>query len=329
MRRREFVKFAGSAAISWPFMARAQRPERLRRIGVLMNQAADDQELQARVAAFVQALEALGWADGRNVQIEFRWAGGDSSRIHKYAAELVALAPDVILTTGGFGVAPLQRETTSIPIVFVSVADPVGSGFVSSLARPGGNTTGFANFEYSISAKWLELLKQIAPQITRAAVIRDASVPAGTGLLGALQAVAPSLGIELRPIGPRDPGEIETAVAAFARGPNGGLIATPGAAVLAHRQLIIELAARHRLPTIYPYRFFVTEGGLISYGPNTIDQYRRAASYVDRILKGEKPYNLPVQTPTKFELVINMKTAQALGLSVPQPLLARADEVIE
>jgi len=313
----------------WPLGARAQQPAGMRRIGVLMNATPDDLPSQASAAVFVQELHRLGWTDRRNVQIEFRWAGSDASRVRRYAAELVALAPAVILAIGGFGVGPLQHETRTIPIVFVSVADPVGSGFVTSLARPGGNTTGFANFEYGISAKWLELLKQIAPGVTRVAVLRDPALPAGSGLLGAMQSVAPSFGVDVSPIGANDAGEIESTVAAFARGTDGGLIATPNPAVLVHRELIITLAARHRLPTIYPFRFFVADGGLISYGPDTKDQYRHAAGYVDRILKGEKPADLPVQTPTKYELVINLKTATALGLTVPQSLLARADEVIE
>jgi putative ABC transport system substrate-binding protein len=328
MKRRAFITLLGGAA-AWPVVARAQQPERMRRVAVLMNPAPDDPQSRGRVTAFMHELQALGWTDGDNVQIAFRWAGGDTARVHRYAAELVAAAPDVILTTGGFGVGPLRAETRTIPIVFVSVADPVGSGFVRSLARPGGNATGFANFEYGISAKWLELLKEIAPRITRAAVIRDPTLAAGAGLLGAMQAVAPSFGIELSPIGGGDLDEIEVAVTALAGGVNRGLVVTPTGATVAYRELIITLAARHRLPAIYPYRYFVAEGGLISYGPDTVDQYRRAAGYVDRILKGEKPADLPVQAPTKYELVINLKTAKALGLTVPPTLLARADEVIE
>ena len=327
MRRRRLLWLAAVGAVL-PRSMLAQG-ERVRRIGVLMNPGPEDEEQQVRTAAFVEALHARGWVNGRNIQIEFRWAGGDAERLRGHIAELIALAPDVILTAGGFGVGPLQQATRTIPIVFVSVADPVGSGFVSSLARPGGNTTGFANFEYAISAKWLELLKQIAPRISRAAVIRDPALPAGAGFLGALQSVAPSLGVELIPIGASQPAEIERAINTFDQAPDGGLIATPNAALVAHRALIIELAAQHRLPAVYPYRYFVTEGGLLSYGPDTADQYRRAADYVDRILKGEKPANLPIQAPTKFQLVINLRTAKALGLTVAPALLARADEVIE
>ena len=320
MRRRDLLWYAAGIA-AWPHVRR--------RIGVLMNTGPEDQEQQARAAAFVKALNGLGWTQGHNVQIEFRWASGDAARLRTDAMELVALAPDVILTAGGFGLGPLQQATRTIPIVFVSVADPVGSGFVNSLARPGGNTTGFANFEYGISAKWLELLKQIAPRISRGAIIRDPALPSGAGMLGALQSVAPSLRVELILIGVSEPAEIESAIKTFAQWPDGGLVATPNAAVVAHRGLIIERATAHRLPSVYPYRYFTTEGGLMSYGPDTTDQYRLAAGYVDRILRGEKPADLPVQAPTKFELVINLKTAKALGLTVPQSLLARADEVIE
>ena len=315
--------------LAWPLAARAQQPERMRRIGVLMSLAADDPEAQARIAAFLQGLQQLGWTDGRNVRIDTRWGAGDADDIRKYAAELVALAPDVILATGAAAVGPLLQATRTVPIVFVNVADPVGAGFVDSLARPGGNATGFILFEYGMSAKWLELLKQIAPGVTRAAVIRDPAIAAGIGQFGAIQSVAPSVGVEVSPVNVRDAGEIERAVTAFARSSNGGLIVTGSALAVVHRDLIITLAARHKLPAVYFQRFFVTGGGLISYGPDIIDQYRRAAGYVDRILKGEKPADLPVQAPTKYELVINLKTAKALGLDVPPSLLARADEVIE
>ena len=271
----------------------------------------------------------MGWTDGRNVRIDIRWGAGDADRIRKYAAELVALAPDVILATGSAAVGPLLQATRTVPIVFVHVADPVGAGFVESLARPGGNATGFTTFEYGMSGKWLELLKEIAPGVTRAAVLRDPAIAAGIGQFGAIQSVAPSLGVEVSPVDVRDAGEIERAVAAFARAPNGGLIVTASALAIVHRDLIITLAARHKLPAVYFARYFVTGGGLISYGPDLVDQYRRAAGYVDRILKGEKPADLPVQAPTKYELVINLKTAKALGLDVPPTLLARADEVIE
>jgi putative ABC transport system substrate-binding protein len=327
MRRREFIALIGGAA-AWPLAARAQQGERVRRIGVLMSLAADDPEGQARLAAFAQGLQELGWSIGRNVRIDYRWGTGDVSRYRAYAAELLALAPDVVLAAGSAAMGPLQASQ-GVPVVFVQVGDPVGAGFVESLARPSGNATGFTVFEYGMSAKWLELLKEIAPQVRRAAVIRDTGIAAGAGQLGALQSVAPSLGVELRPVGVRDAGEIERTITAFARESNGGLIVTAGAAVSTNRELIIKLAARHRLPAIYPFRYYVANGGLISYGPDNIDQYRRAAGYVDRILKGEKPADLPVQAPTKYELVINLKTAKAMGLTVPDSLLARADEVIE
>jgi putative tryptophan/tyrosine transport system substrate-binding protein len=290
---------------------------------------ADDAEGQARLAAFLQGLQQLGWTDGRNVRIDTRWAVGDADRGRKYAAELVALAPDVILAAGTAAVGPLLQATRTVPIVFVIVLDPVGAGFVDSLARPGGNATGFINFEYSIGAKWLELLKEIAPGVTRAAVLRDPAITAGIGQFGAIQSVAPSLGVEVSPVNVRDAGEIERAVAAFARSSNGGLIVTGSALAVVHRDLIITLAARHKLPAVYFLRTFVADGGLISYGPDYLDQFRRAASYVDRILKGEKPADLPVQAPNKYELVINLKTAKVLGLTVPPTLLTRADEVIE
>jgi ABC-type uncharacterized transport system substrate-binding protein len=321
--RRKFLAMLGSAA-AWPLAARAQQPERMRRIGVLMDLASDDPEAQTRGAAFLQGLQQLGWTDGRNLRIDTRWGAGDSERFRKYAAELAALAPEVILCHG----SALQASRT-VPVVFVAVIDPVGAGFVDSLRRPGGNATGFTFLEYGTSGKWLELLKEIAPRVTRAVVLRDAAVPSGIGQFAAIQAVAPSLGVELRPVGLRDAGEIERAITALASGPNGGLIVTGNALAFVHRDLIVTLAARHLLPVIYPGRLFVVRGGLISYSPDRIDQYRRAASYVDRILKGEKPAELPVQQPTKYELVINLKTAKALGLEVPPTLIARADEVIE
>jgi ABC-type uncharacterized transport system substrate-binding protein len=327
MTRREFITLLGGAAVAWPLAARAQQPERVRRIGVLMNVAADDPEGQARIVAFVQGLQQLGWSDGRNVRIDIRWGGGDPERIRKYAAELVAIAPDAILATSTIVVRPLQQATHTVPIVFVQVIDPVGAGMVATLARPGGNTTGFTVFEYGMSGKWVELLKEIAPGVKRVAVVRDLAI--GIAQLAAIQAVAPSFGVELSVIGLRDADEIESAVAAFARSPNGGLIVTASTSAVIHRDLISMLATRHRLPAVYSFRYFVTAGGLISYGPNSIDPYRRAAGYIDRILKGEKPADLPVQNPTKYELVINLKTAKALGLEVPASVLARADEVIE
>jgi putative tryptophan/tyrosine transport system substrate-binding protein len=328
MKRREFITLLGGAA-AWPIAARAQQGERMRRIGVFMPLAADDPESLARVGAFLQGLQALGWTDGRNVRIDYRWTAGDAERIRRYAVELAALAPDVILAGGAAVVPSLLQATRTVPIVFTQTPDPVGAGFVNSLARPGGNVTGFTIFEYGISAKWLELLKEITPHVTRAAVIRDAAIASGTGQWGALQSVAPSFGVELSPVNMLDAGEIERAIAAFARSPNGGVILTGSALAMIHRDLIITLAARHKLPAIYYDRHYVKAGGLISYGPNSIDPHRRAASYVDRILKGEKPADLPVQTPTKYELAINLKTARALGLDVPPTLLARADEVIE
>ena len=328
MRRREFITLVGSAA-AYPLAASAQQGQRVRRIGVLMNLASDDAEEQARIAAFHQGLQQLGWTVGRNVQIDYRWGAGNADRIRKFAAELVALAPDVILSAGSPSVAALQQATRTVPVVFVTVVDPVSSGFVDSLAQPGGNITGFALYEYSIGGKWLELLKEIAPGIARAAVIRDAELTAGGGQLGVIQAVAPSVGAEVIPISVRDAGEIERAITAFARSPNGGLIVTGSTLAGVHRDLIITLAAQHKLPAVYYARYFVVGGGLISYGPGFVDQYRDAASYVDRILKGEKPADLPVQTPTKYDLVINLKTARALGLNVPPTLRARADEVIE
>jgi ABC-type uncharacterized transport system substrate-binding protein len=329
MRRRAFITLLGGAAAAWPLAARAQQPERVRRIGVLMNLAESDPETRARRAAFLQALQELGWSEGRNVRIDYRWGVGDSDRHRKNAAELVAHEPDIILAHGSPIVRALLEATRTVPIVFVSTADPVGGGFVDSLARPGGNATGFMLYEYGLSGKWLELLREIAPRVTRVAVIRDARQVSGGGQLGAIQAVAHLFGVELRPVDVRDPDEIERDLAAFALQPNGGLIVTAAAFAQIHRDRIITIAARLRLPAVYPYRFMVTSGGLISYGPDLVDQYRRAAGYVDRILKGEKPADLPVQAPVKFEMVINRKTAKALGLEVPPTLLARADEVIE
>jgi putative ABC transport system substrate-binding protein len=324
--RRELIAALGGAA-AWPLAARAQ--ERVRRIGVLMNLAADDPEGQARLIAFVQALQQFGWTDGRNVRIDSRWATTNAVEISRHAAELAALAPDAILASSSQTLAELQQATRTVPIVFVNVVDPVGSGFVDSLARPGGNTTGFLLFEYSLSGKWLELLKQIAPNVTRAAVFRDTASPAGNAQFGAIQAVAPSLGVEVSPVNMRDASEIERAVVAFARLANGGLIVTGAPSAAVHRNLIITLAAQHNLPAVYFQRNFPAAGGLISYGPDFTDQYRSATAYIDRILKGEKPADLPVQAPTKYELVINLKTAKALGLIVPPTLLALADEVIE
>jgi ABC-type uncharacterized transport system substrate-binding protein len=326
MNRREFITLLGGAVV-WPLAARAQQGERMRRIGVLMSTGSDDPEGQARIAAFLDGLQRLGWTDGRNARIDVRWPKG-GAEARKYAADLVALGPDIILATGVYA-GSMLHETQTIPIVFVLVADPVGAGFVASLARPGGNATGFSFSEYSLSGKWLQLLKEIAPGATRAAVLRDAADPAGTGQFGAIQSVASSFGVELTPIGVRDAAEIERSVAEFARSPNGGLIVTAGGPVIVHRALIISLAAKHRLPAVYFNRMYPAASGLVSYGPDTVDQYRRATVYVDRILKGEKPADLPVQAPTKYELVINLKTAKALGLDVPPTLLARADEVIE
>jgi putative ABC transport system substrate-binding protein len=329
IRRREFITLLGGTAAAWPLAARAQQQQRMRRIGVLMPNAADDPEYQARITAFLQELAQLGWMDGRNIRIDSRWAAGDAGRLHKFAKELVALAPEVILASAAPSVAALQQASRTVPIVFVGVADPVAAGFVESLARPGGNATGFSVFEYGIALKWLELLKEIAPRVTRAAVLRESAVAAGPAQFGIIQAAAPSLGVELRPVDVRNASEIELALTAFAQGSNGGLIVTGSPGALFHRTLIVALAARHRLPAVYFARYYVTDGGLISYGPDFVDQYRRAAGYVDRILKSEKPTDLPVQAPTKYELVINLKTAKALGLDVPPTLLARADEVIE
>ncbi len=329
MKRREFITLLGSAAATWPIAARAQQPERVRRIGVLLPAASDDAEFQARVGAFLQGLQQSGWSIGRNLRIDTRWATANADDIRRHAAELVTLAPDVILAHGASTMRPLLQVTRSVPIVFPVAGDPVAAGFVDSLARPGGNATGFMTFEYNLSGKWLELLKEIAPGVTRAAVLRDPTVITGASQFAAIQAVAPSLRVEVNPINLRDAGEIEHAVTAFARSSNGGLIVTTGGLAQLHRDLIITLAARHKLPAVYFERSFVAAGGLISYGPDYVDQYRRAAGYVDRILKGEKPADLPVQRPTTFELAINLKTAKALSLEVPPTLLARADEVIE
>jgi putative ABC transport system substrate-binding protein len=328
MLRREFITLASGAAATWPLTAHAQQPERMRRIGAFAG-IEDDAEGQARFAAFVQGLRQLGWTDGRNVRIDYRWGGGNADNIRKHAAELASLAPDLILAAGAAVVGPLLQATRTVPIVFVVVPDPVGAGFVDSLARPGGNATGFITYEYSISAKWLELLKQIAPAVTRAAILRDPAISTGIGQFGAIQAVAQSLGMEVIPVNVRDAREIERAVAAFALSSNGGLIVTASALVVIHRDLIIALAARHKLPAVFYERNFVAAGGLVSYGPDYLDEFRRAAGYVDRILKGEKPADLPVQAPTKYKLVINLKTAKTLSLTIPTSLLSTADEVIE
>jgi ABC-type uncharacterized transport system substrate-binding protein len=330
VRRRDFfITLLGGAAAAWPLVARAQQPERMRRVGVLSNLAADDAVSQVRTAAFLQMLQELGWTVERNVRIDFRWAGGNADHVRKYAADLAALAPNVILASGSSTVGPLLQATRTVPIVFVHVTDPVGAGFVESLARPGGNATGFSHMEWSVSGKWLELLKQIAPAVTRVAVLRDPTIVSSSAQFAAIQAVAPSLGIEVGPVDARDAGTIERGIATLARSAKGGLIAPAGALVQRHRDLIVRLAARHKLPAVYFDRFFVTAGGLSSYGPDLVEQYRQAAGYVDRILKGEKPADLPVQAPTKYETVLNLKTAKALGLDVPAAVLARADEVIE
>jgi putative ABC transport system substrate-binding protein len=330
MRRRDFIKVVAGSASFWPLAARAQQPERMRRIGVLQGGLdTDDPRSQPNITAFLQVLQQLGWTDGRNVKIDYRWPAGDADKARKYAAELVTLAPDVILAFSAASLTPLLQATRTVPIVFVGVSDPVGAGFVDSLSRPGGNATGFMLFDYSLSTKWLELLKQIAPGVTRAAVLRDPAITSGIGQWGAIQSAAPSLGVEVSPVNVRDAPEIERGVAAFARSGNGGLIVTGSPLSLVHRDLIITLAARYKLPTVYFLRPFVADGGLISYGPDQVDHSRRAAGYVDRILKGEKPADMPVQAPTRYELVVNLKTAKALGLTIPQSLLATADEVIE
>ena len=328
MRRREFVTLLGGAAAVWPAAARSQA-ERARNLGILINTDPEDLDGQANLAVFLEALRQLGWSDGDNVRIDTRWTGGHASETRKHATDLAALAPDVIFTNGTSSMAPLFEATHTLPIVFVNVVDPIGAGFVDSLARPGGNATGFVLFEYSLSAKWLELLKQIAPGLSRVAVLRDPAITSGIGQFAVIQSVAPSLEVDVTAINVRNAGEIERSVAAFARSANGGLILTASALAVVYRKLIIGLAARHKLPAVYYRRYFVTSGGLISYGPDSRDPYRRAAGYVDRILKGEKPADLPVQAPTKYELVVNLKTAKTLSLAVPDSLLARADEVIE
>ena len=328
LRRREFITALGGAA-AWPLVARGQQGEQMRRVGVLMSFAADDLEGRTRLRAFLQELEQIGWTDGRTVQIDIRWGGANADDIRKLATELVKLAPDVILTSSSVVTSATLQATRTIPIVFTIVADPVGAGYVDNLARPGGNATGFTIYEYSMSGKWLELLKAIAPSLTRVMVLRDPAVASGPGQFAAIQAVAPSFGVELRPVDTRDAGEIERATAALAQNANSGLIVTGSAGAAVHRELIISLAARHRLPAIYNSRFWPAADGLMSYGPDFLDQFRRSAGYVDRILKGEKPADMPVQAPTKYELVINLKTAKALGLEVPPSLLTRADEVIE
>jgi len=328
MKRRTFISLLGGAA-AWPLAARAQQAERMRRIGVLMSRAADDPQGQARLAAFQQALQQLGWSDGRNVRIDLRWGENDADRARRYAQELVALAPDIFLAEATVSVTALQHVTRALPIVFAAVADPVGAGFVDSLSRPGGNITGFMNFEYGISGKWLELLKEIVPRMSRAGVLRDPTIASGSGQLGAIQSVAPGLSVELYPINVRDPAEIERGITGFVRSTDDGLIVTASPLAAVHRKLIVMLARRHRVPAIYWERTPVHDGGLISYGADLTDQFGRAAGYVDRILKGEKPADLPVQAPTKYELVLNMKTAKALGIEIPPTLLARADEVIE
>jgi ABC-type uncharacterized transport system substrate-binding protein len=330
MRRREFIALVGGAAVGWPIVvARGQQGDLVRRVGVLMALAADDPQGEARVAALANGLQQLGWTVGRNLRIDTRWAAANAADTRKYAAELVALAPDVIVANGAAAVSPLLQATRTVPIVFAIVPDPIGAGFVDSLPRPGGNATGFTSFEYGIGAKWLELLKEIAPGVTRVGVIRDPALTTGTGQWGAIQSVAPSLGVELTAINQRNASDIEGAVTAFARAQNGGLILTASAMAAVHRRLIITLAARHKLPAVYFERYYAKDGGLISYGPDFVDQYRQAATYVDRILKGEKPADLPVQAPTKYELVVNLKTAKALGLTIRPSVLARADAVIE
>src|SRR6516165_7860227 len=327
--RRHFISALGGAAATWPLAARAQQGESMRRIGVLTNLATGDPEDQTRNAAFLQGLQQLGWTVGRNVRIDYRWGAGDADRNRRNVTELAALAPDVILVTGTPVLGPLLQATRTIPIVFMQVPDPVGAGYVESLSRPGGNATGFSTIDYGTSGKWLELLKEIAPNMTRVAVLRDDTSSAGIGQWAGIQARASSLGVDLRPIGMSDFATIERTINAFARDPNGGLIVTESGPAIVHREQIVALAARYRLPAVYGQRFFVTGGGLISYGHDTIEPYRRAAGHVDRILKGEKPADLPVQAPTKYQLVINLKAAKAIGLKVPPSLLARADEVIE
>jgi putative tryptophan/tyrosine transport system substrate-binding protein len=329
MRRRAFITLLGGAAAAWPLAARAQQTERARRVGILMNAAAEDSEGQSYVAAFQEGMQELGWSVGRNLRIDLRWGGNEADRWRQYADELVGLSPDVIVAAGGAIVSRLQRVSRTVPIVFAQSIDPVGAGVVASLARPGGNATGFAQFEYSLSGKWAELLREIVPGLKRIGVLREPANPAGIGQWAIIQAAATAAGMEVSPLAVREPGEIERGVAGFAREPNGGLVVAVGSSTTLHRGAIIASAARHQLPAIYAYRYFVTGGGLISYGPDLLGQYRRAAGYVDRILKGEKPADLPVQSPTTYNLTINLKTAKALGLTVPPTLLARADEVIE
>jgi putative ABC transport system substrate-binding protein len=329
MKRRDFIALLGGAAAAWPLAARGQQGKRMPRVGALMPYAENDPQVQARNMAFLQELQHLGWTIGRNVEIDYRWSAGREDVTRNYAAELVALAPDVIFVSGSTGVGPLQRATSTVPIVFALVPDPVGAGFVESLAQPGGNITGFMPYEYGIGAKWLELLKEIAPNITRAAVVRDPAITAGIGQWAAIASVSRSVGIEVSPVNLISAGEIERAITAFARKGSGGLIVTGSALAVVHRDLIIALAARHRLPAIYNVRYYAVAGGLMAYGPNDVEQFRLAATYVDRILRGEKPTDLPVQAPTKYELVVNLKTAKALGLTMPPSLLATADEVIE
>ena len=329
MKRREFITLIGGAAAAWPLAARAQQPAQMKRVGIVLPFAASYPDGQAQIAAFQQALAGFGWTEGANMRTEIRWSGSNADDIRKNALELIALAPDVILADGSPSVAALLQATRAVPIVFALVVDPVGSGYVKSLARPGGNVTGFMQFEYSLSGKWLGLLKELAPGVTRAAVLRDAASPGGIGQFAVIQAAAPSLGVDVSPVNVREASEIENGVAEFARSSNGGLIVTASASSVVHRELIIALAAKHKLPAVYFQHQFATEGGLISYGSDPVEQYRRAAAYVDRVLKGEKPVDLPVQAPTTYQLAINLKTAKALGLDVPPTLLARADEVIE
>ncbi|MBV8110725.1 MAG: ABC transporter substrate-binding protein [Hyphomicrobiales bacterium] len=329
MKRRTFITLLGGAAAAWPLAARGQQGDRMRRVGVLIPGASEDPVFQARLAAILEGLQQLGWVDGRNVRIDTRLGAGDADLLRKHAAELVALGPDVVMAYSSNAVPPLLQLTRAVPIVFAVVADPVGAGYVESLARPGANVTGFTGYEFALSGKWLELLKEVAPRVTRAAILRDPAIAAGPAEFAAIQAVAPSFGVELRPLDVRDAGEVERTITAFAQGANGGLIVTGSVWASIHRKLIITLAAQHKLPAVYNTGYYATDGGLIGYGPDYSDLCRRAAGYVDRILKGEKPADLPVQAPTKYELVINLKTAKALGLTVPPQLLARADEVIE
>jgi putative ABC transport system substrate-binding protein len=329
MKRRDFITLLGGAAAGWPLATRAQQGERMRRIGVLVPFAAGDPEALTRITVFVQALQELGWTAGRNVRLDYRWSVDDPNRMRGLAVELVSLSPDVVVANGSLALEALQQVTHTTPIVFLTVVDPVGAGYVETLAHPGGNATGFTLFEYGISGKWLELLKQIAPNVKRVTVLREPALPSGIGQFAAIQSAAPSLGVEVSPVDMREPSGIEAAIAGFARGSNGGLIVPTSALAVTHRDLIVGLAARYRLPAVYPLRLFAGGGGLISYGPDIVDQYRRAAGYIDRVLKGAKPADLPVQAPTKYELVINLKTAKALGLDPPPTLLAIADEIIE